>query len=264
MDSPLTFAPPPGTMYKPKELVEIHGTGPLTLQDRRVFNALVENAWGPRLGQAGEWFEIGTGTLREQTDRNSRLTDSLWRLMRTICVVVRDGGKKELRTPLLSSNEIETTPNGGTLRYKITNELAELLKDSQVYAQLDLKVMRAFGSKYAFSLYEAIERRARMKFVKTEELSVDGLRELLGVEEGKLTSYKNLNVRAIQPALTEINALTPYTVTLLPVKKGKKVVAFKMGWEEKSVERKKEAYAELHRHSAGRRQRLDGTEDKIA
>lgn len=264
MKPSLDLTPHPGEMLKPRELIELHGTGPLTLQDRRVFNALVENAWGPRLGQGGQWFEIGTGKLREQTDRNTRLTDSLTRLMRTICVVVRDDGKRELRTPLLSSNEIHTTANGGTLRYKFTEELAELLKDSTIFAKLDLEVMRSFSSKYAFSLYEAVARRVRMKHRIMEEMSVEDLRELLGVEDGKLTSYKNLNVRAIQPAVTEVNAITPYTVSILPKKKGRKVTAFLIGWEVKSEEEMKAAYTEMHRHSVGRRQRLDGTEERGA
>jgi len=31
-------------MLKPRELVDLSGAGPLTLQDRRVFNELVQNA----------------------------------------------------------------------------------------------------------------------------------------------------------------------------------------------------------------------------
>mgnify|MGYP000266808529 CR=1 FL=1 len=261
MKTSLDLTPHPGEMLKPRELIELHGTGPLTLQDRRVFNTLVENAWGPRLGQSGQWFEIDTGQLRSQTDRNTRLADSLTRLMRTICLVIKDDGKVELRTALLSSNEIHTTTNGGKLRYKFTEELAELLKDSTIFAKLDLEVMRSFSSKYAFSLYEAVARRARMKHRFTEELDLEALREMLGVEEGRLTSYKNLNVRAIQPAVTEVNSITPYDVSIVPKKKGRKVVGFVMGWNMKSEEDMKAAYAEMHRHSVGRRQRLDGTEE---
>ena len=35
-----------GQMIKPNELIEIKGTGPLTLADRRIFNVLLNNAWG--------------------------------------------------------------------------------------------------------------------------------------------------------------------------------------------------------------------------
>lgn len=245
-------------MLKPRELVELHGTGPLTLQDRRVFNELVQAAWGPKLGQSGHWFEIDSGKLRDSTDRNARLSVSLERLMRTICTVVSDDGKSVLRTPLLSSNELRTTENGGVLRYKFTEELAEMLKDSTIFAKLDLEVMRAFSSKYAYSLYEAIARRVRMRKFQ-ETVSIEGLRQMLGVEEGKLPNYKNLNSRAILPALTEVNAITPYQVTIAPKKKGRKVVEFIMGWETKDVAGMQEAYQEMQRPRVGRKSRVDGT-----
>jgi hypothetical protein len=54
-----------GEMLKPRELVDLQSTGPLTLQDRRVFNELMDNAWGPDLGKGSHWFEIETGKLRK-------------------------------------------------------------------------------------------------------------------------------------------------------------------------------------------------------
>ena len=258
MKKSLELTPGEGEMLKPRELVELHGTGPLTLQDRRVFNELVQNAWGPKLGQGGHWFEIDSGKLRDATDRNARLSTSLERLMRTICTVVSDDGGSVLRTQLLSSNELRTTENGGLLRYKFTEELAGLLKDSTIFAKLDLEVMRAFSSRYAFSLYEAIARRIRMRKF-TETISVGDLREMLGVEEGKLTAYKNLKSRAIDPAVTEVNAITPYQVSILPQKKGRKVVGFQMGWNVKSEAGLQEAYREMHRSKVGRKARTSGT-----
>lgn len=256
------LTPQPGEMLKPKELIELRNTGALTLQDRRVFNKLVENAWGPNLGKPGHWFEIRTAELRDATDRNKRLADSIERLMQTICVAVDETGEFETRTPLLSSNKLDIQVNGGTFRYKLTEELAELLKDSTIFAKLDLEVMRSFRSKYAFSLYEAIARRVRMKRF-TENLTIDELRNILGVEEGKLGDYSNLNKYAIQPALTELNAITPYTVSILPKKQGRKVVSFIMGWETKTEEQLQAAYAEMNRHSAGRKARATDSVDVV-
>ena len=247
----LDLTPQPGEMLKPKELIELRQTGALTLQDRRVFNKLVENAWGPNLGKPGHWFEIRTAELRDATDRNKRLSDSIERLMQTICVAVDKSGEFETRTPLLSSNKLEIQVNDGTFRYKLTEELAELLKDSTIFAKLDLEVMRSFRSKYAFSLYEAIARRIRMKRF-TENLTMQELRDILGVEDGRLTAYSNMKKFAIQPAVTEVNAITPYTVSIVPQKKGRKVASFIMGWEVKTEEQLKAAYAEMGRHSAGR------------
>jgi plasmid replication initiation protein len=258
----LDLTPQPGEMLKPKELIELRGTGALTLQDRRVFNKLVANAWGPNLGKPGHWFQIRTADLRDATDRNKRLADSIERLMQTICVVVDKAGEVETRTPLLSSNKLEIQVNDGTFRYKLTEELADLLKDSTIFAKLDLEVMRSFRSKYAFSLYEAVARRVRMKRF-TENFSMDELRDILGVEENKLGDYSNLKKYAIQPAVTEVNAITPYTVSIVPKKQGRRVASFIMGWEVKTEEQLQAAYSEMNRHSAGRKSRVTSTEEKV-
>jgi hypothetical protein len=256
----LELKPTSGEMLKPRELIELEGTGPLTLQDRRVFNALVNNAWGKDLGNSAKWFEIPTGELREDATRNYRLADSIERLMRTI-VVVADG-ETEKRTALLSSNSLEVGSNRGVFRYKFTEELAELLKDSTVFAKLDLSVMRSFRSKYAFSLYEAVARRIRLRQF-TEEFTPEALRTLLGVEDGKLKGTGNLNKFAIQTALIEVNAISPFQVSLTPKTKGKKVLGYVMGWNAKSEAALKAAYAELQRHSAGRGARTTDSVDVI-
>ena len=258
----LDLTPIAGEMLKPGELVDLQGTGPLTLQDRRVFNELVDNAWGPDLGKGGHWFEIDTGKLRNATQRNSRLTTSIERLMRTICTVTSKDGKTELRTALLSSNELRTTPNGGTFRYKLTEELAGLLNDSTIFAKLDKEVMKSFSSKYAFSLYEAIARRVRMRRFM-ESLTMQELRELLGVEDGKLTTYKNLNIRAIQPALIEVNTMSDFQVSIEPKKTGRSVAGFLMGWNMKGTTGRIEAQKERGRPSVGRKARRDGVVETI-
>jgi plasmid replication initiation protein len=259
----LDLTPNPGEMLKPVELIDLKRSGPLTLQDRRVFNILVQQAWGPKLGQPGVWFEIDTSALRSSTDRNTRLSETLERLMQTIVVVVDKTAQEELRTPLLSTNKLKTTANKGRLQYRFTEELAALLRDSTIFAKLDLAVMKSFSSKYAFALYEVISRRIRQQHKFLEELTIDGLRDLLGVEDGKLTDYKNLNNRAIEPALEEVNSLAPFTVTLAVKKNGKKVVGFVMGWSVKTEAGMKEAYAELQRSRVGRKARLAGTTEDI-
>lgn len=259
MSKTLDLTPLSGEMLKPKELIDIRGSGPLTLADRRVYNLLIENAWGKNLGTVGHWFEISTGDLRDATDDNSRLKASLERLMQTICLVTDEDGN-ELRVALLSTNKLETNKvNKGTLRYTFPPALAELLSESTIFAKLDLQVMKSFKSKYAFSLYEHVARRARQKYKFTEEFTVEDMREILGVEDGKLEAYKNLNKYALQPALLEVNGVSPYDVSILPKKTGRKVTHFLMGWANKSEDGLKRAYAELEKHSLGRKARMEGT-----
>jgi hypothetical protein len=250
--------PAPGEMLKPAELIELRGTGPLTLQDRRVFNLLLENAWGAGIASPEKEFTISTAQLKPPGDTTTRVADTVERLMRTI-VRTRDADGGETRLQLLSTNTIRTTANGGTLSYSFPRRLAELLADSSIFAKLDLQVMRSFSSKYAFSLYEQIARRAKLRWKFTEELDIDGMRELLGVEAGKLEPFKNLQRKAVDPAVSEVNAIAPYQVTIAPKKSGRKVTGFVMSWAVKDTDGMKEAFSELQRPRIGRKERLEGT-----
>jgi hypothetical protein len=247
-------------MLKPKELIEVRNTGKFTLEDRRVYNALVERAWGPKLGDANHVFEVPTGDLRPLVGDNQRLKETLRTLMTTLIEV--DDGENWKATQLLGPSEVTTSKNSGVVSFTFPPRVVDLLKDSTIFAKLDLEVMRSFRSKYAFSLYEALARRVNMRRF-TEDLTIEDLRNILGVEEGKLEAYKNLNKYAIQPAILEVNAQSPYTVSIVPVKKGRKVVSFIMGWETKSEEQLQAAYQEMQRHSAGRKARASGTTEHV-
>ena len=258
----IELKPSKGEMLKPSELIELKGTGKLTLEDRRLFNLLIENAWGPMLAEPGAWFEVNTTDIKTDGESNSRLRSSIERLMTTIVrVQLPEGGERRLQ--LLSTNELLTTNNRGVFRYTFPPKMAELLKDSTIFAKLDLEVMRGFSSKYAFSLYEAISRRLRQRYVFTEELSIDQLRELLGVEPNKLTAYKSLKARAIEPAVEEVNAIAPFNVTLIPRFSGRKVSSYVLGWHIKTEESLRDAYKELNSSRVGRRARLASKVDSV-
>jgi hypothetical protein len=248
-----------GQMVKPKELISIRGAGPLTLTDRRAFNILLDHAWGKDLLTPHHTFTISTTDLKSDNQTNQRLRQTLRHLQQTLIVSVQSNGD-EVTSQLLGSTRIKSN---GDLTYSFPLELAELLKDSSVFAKLDLEVMKSFSSKYAFALYEEVSRRIGLSYKITEELNVQGLRDLLGVQDGKLITHHNLRTKALEPALSEVNAITPYQVTILPKKKGRKVVGFIMGWSIKDVSGMKQAYAELQRPKLGRKERLDGTSSSV-
>ena len=246
-------------MIKPKELIEIKSSGPLTLQDRRAFNVLLNNAWGKSIINPGEVFTIDTAQLKEPGQTNQRLQRSLRKLMTTVIVSVKDNGDN-VETQLLGSRRITAA---GTMTYSFPNELADVLKESSVFAKLDLEVMRSFSSKYAFALYEAVARRINLKHKFSEELDVEDMRDLLGVEAGKLGAYRNLRIKAVEPALAEVNAITPYSVTITPISKGRKVIGFKMHWHVKDKAGLMQSYKELQAAKVGRTARTAGISDSV-
>jgi len=246
-------------MIKPKELIEVEGSGHLTLQDRRVFNILLNNAWSKSIINPGEKFTIDTAQLKEPGQTNQRLEKSIRKLMRTIIKSVRDDGE-DMETQLLGPRKISPS---GVLTYRFPDEMAELLKDSTVFAKLDLAVMRSFSSKYAFALYEAIARRINLKHKFNDDFNLEGMRNLLGVEDGKLEAYRNLRIKAIEPAVAEVNAITPYSVTITPQNQGRKVIGFKMHWYVKDEQGLMKSYKELQSAKVGRTARSTGNSDNV-
>lgn len=255
----LDVAPNLGEMVKPAELIEVKGAAKLTLAERRLFNLLLRHAFGPGLASENRRFEIAVADLREAHESNDRLVQSIEALMTTVVTIQRPDGSTD-RVQLLGWNNLsDPRRKRGTLKYAIPPELALLLKDSTVFAKLELEVLRSFTSKYALALYEAVARRVRLKHVFTERFSLEDFRDLLGVEADKLKTYGNLNQYAIKPALLEVNALSDFTVSVMPEKTGRRVTGVLIGWGAKDVEGRKAAYVELQRPRIGRKARITGT-----
>lgn len=259
----LHVTPNLGEMVKPAELIEIKGSSRLTLADRRLFNVLLRHAFGPDLASENRRFEIAVSDLKEAHESNDRLAQSIEALMTTVVTIERPDGSTD-RVQLLGWNNLsDPKRKRGTLKYSIPPELALLLKDSTVFAKLELEVLKAFTSKYALALYEAVAKRVRLKYLFTKRFRLEEFRELLGVEPNKLTTYGNLNQYAIKPALLEVNALSDFTVTVVPEKTGRRVTGILLGWAAKDMEGQKAAYAELQRPRVGRKARITGTVEEM-
>jgi len=179
-----------------------------------------------------------------------------------VTVRLKDGRTR--RVQLLGGNDMgDPDRPHGTLTYSFDKKLVPLLRESTVFGKLELSVMKAFSTKYALALYEAISRRVRLEHVFSEVFTLEAFRELLGVPEGKLSTYGNLNQYAIKPALLEINAMASFELRILPIKKGRKVVAVRVGWSLKDVDGLKAAFAEVKRPRVGRKDRIKNKVEKV-
>ena len=245
--SVLTLKPGGGEMLKPAELIEIDGAEKLTLNARRIYNVLLHNAHGPELGEPHREFRIPFSELKFSHAGNDRLAPAIKSLMKTIVTVRRaDGGTTFF--PLLGKTSITAaTRERGVLTYQFDPDLVELLRDSRIFAKLQLDVVQAVSSKYALALYEVIAKRVRLAYIKSEVFPLEEFRVLLGVEPGKLGTYSNLLKFAITPAFDEVNRLAEFSVAFEPVKVGRKVGAIRVAWALKDIEAQRRAYAELHR-----------------
>ena len=259
----LHLVPQAGEMLKPMELIDIDGATGLTLHARRLYNQLIAHAFGPDLGQEGKEWAIDLAELRGSHNSNEHIADSIVSLMKTV-VTVRLADGRTRRVQLLGGNDMgEVDRRHGTLTYSFDPKLVPLLRESSVFGKLELAVMHAFTTKYGLALYEALSRRVRLASKFFEDFELEAFRELLGVPEGKLTTFSNLKLRAITPAVDEVNALASFGCRIEPLKTGRKVGVVRVFWWRKDINGLKEAYAELHRPKVGRKARISGDTEEV-
>lgn len=243
----LEMRPLGGEMIKPAELIDIQGATGLSLAARRLYNRLLANAFGPDMGYEGRDFSISLAELRGTHAGNERISDSVEALMKTV-VIVRGIDGRTTRVQLLGGNDmVDSERRHGMLTYSFDKRLAPLLRESVVFAKLELAALQAFGTKYGLALYEALSRRVRLHHVFHEDFEVEAFRSLLGVPEGKLPSFGNLRQKAIDPAIAEVIKLAPFSCNVEPIERiGRKVTKVRLQWWVKTVEEMKTAYAESH------------------
>ena len=86
---------------------------------------------------------------------------------------------------------------------------------------------------------------------------------MLGVPKGKLTSWSNLRLRAIDPAVAEVCALSDYMVEITPIKTGRSVTHVELRWWRKDGQGEAQADRALRFASPGRRARAEGRVDQL-
>lgn len=256
-------------MVKPGELIEVRPSADLSLQARRIFNVLIENAWSEITEDKPHRVEMAK--LRGRHKGGERVADSLRQLMTTVVEVPTkiDGEAAAYETALLvetSRTLDEDNPNAVVI-YTFSKGLRQIISRSGYWGRIKGYVCFSFSSKYALTLYEALCLRGNLR-VNEQKFTVEQFRALLGVPDGKLKGFPQLRQWAIDPAVLEVNKLSDFTVEIDPIREGGrirgKLVGFEMRWEKKPRDEWLEVLAELGRSKVGRKARLTGTVEELA
>ena len=134
--------------------------------------------------------------------------------------------------------------------------------ESNHWAILDRQTVFHLGSKYSVLLFQHVASLVNLDRITAKTFTVPELRALLGVPEGKLKRFADLNKWAVQPAIAEINQLSRLTLTATPNKIGRTVASVTIGWQVKDDPIP--AKRELQGHSAGRKVRRNGSVETVA
>jgi plasmid replication initiation protein len=100
-----------------------------------------------------------------------------------------------------------------------------------------------------------VQKRGNLKFKTSERFSISELRGILGVPDGKLTTWSNLKNRAIAPSVLEVSELSDYIVEIDPIKTGRSVTHVEMRWWPKDGNAVNQSARELSFSKVGRKER---------
>jgi len=260
----LSITPRLQEAIKPAELIQVNGHHELTLNARRAITILWHNAHRQGV-EDGKDYSIEIDDLKPDGHKGYEMVEeAVEALMRTIITVRMTNGATR-RVQFLGGNDMDSPDRpAGVLTYSFDKRLVDILKNSTIWGKISIPVLMAFTSKYAVSLYENASQFANLEFKTFAEYSLDEFRELLGVLPGQYRTFGELNAHVLKPVLIEVNALAPFTMSVLPVKQGKKVTGIRLSWWKKGADELSDAYAELQRPKVGRKARLGGTVEAVS
>lgn len=266
--------PPQNQMVKPAEIIAIPGLENWTLSERRIWNILLKNAWDQNMEDPAAEFSIGLEELRNRNEDNKEV----WELLKTLAITdvqARQPDGTSVHVQLLGGRKFpDEHGEEGILKYEFSKYLIPILRESEIYARMEMKVVRSLRSKFGMALYEAVAQRINLQ-KNEEKLKVDELKQWLGIHPShflrkntsgsEVTNWSDLRKRAVEPALRDVNQLSPYNVEIEPHKTGRRVNYVIVRWERKeplSPEEQSQAQ-EVNRHSAGRSARISGNVETV-
>lgn len=244
---------------KPAELIQITGHQALTLNARRSITILWHNAHMQGVAE-GRDYTIEIDDLKPDNHKGYEQVEEAIEALMTSILKVRLPDGRTRRVQFLGGNDLDDPERpAGVLSYSFDKRLVEILRDSAIWGKISLPVLMAFSSKYSVSLYEHISQWTGLSRKSYQDLTLEEFRDLLGVEEGKYAAFGALNKHVIKQTVMELNALASFSVTVVPVKTGKRVTHIRVGWWQKEKDELDAAWREVHRSKVGRKARIAGT-----
>lgn len=217
--------------------------GALTLQQRRLFNALIKNAIELRIGQNGtaDTFQISIpemmSNLALTTKDTGYIKETAKSLMRTVVdwdQLNSDGTATWTGSTLLAGAKI----TGSLLSYSFAPQIREELLNPERYAMIDMRIARLFRRAHSLALWENTVRYERVGM--TAKIPLNVFRNLiLGREEGetKYKEYKIFKRAVLNPCIAEICEVSDHNIELIEHKVGRSVsdLQFKISRKESSA-----------------------------
>lgn len=193
-----------------KHVNAIHCSNNLTFVQRKLFNALLFNAYHemPKKSQ----YEISIKKICQLIGYDSRdykkIRKALMDLITTAIewnVLTQSDELEDQKwraSTIIAAAKIEN----GICAYEFSSMMRELLYQPEIYGKIDLGVMSTFGSGYGLALYENCVRFQDIP--QTPWFPIEVFRKLIGVSKNAYQKFGDFKKRVLDVAIKEVNTHT--------------------------------------------------------
>ncbi len=258
----------PDAIVAAGELVELRfATGnTLSLRAAKLFCLLIQEAGIAVADQVQHRvpYAVLNETFHRSRDELAEAIAELHSTVVSVQLVSRRGRPYTKSGPILS--DVEREPDSledAEIRFEFSPTLRRVIADSTHWTAVSRRAVLALESKYSLRLYLWLSLRANLK--KTaEDVSLDDLRDLLGMSGSTLSRWQDMRRFALDPAFAEVNHLAGFHAVYRPLKQGRRVSGVQIAWGRKAPADLVKAAKELDRPRVGRTARRAGLVETIA
>jgi plasmid replication initiation protein len=213
----------------------IHCSNNLTLIQRKLFNALLFNAYKD-LNTNSEFF-ISSKKLCELIGYKSNNTKVLKKAILDLLSITIEwnvintkkspSGEQWKASSILASASL----SGGVCTYEYSSVMRELFFQPEIYGRIDMALLPKFKSSYGLALYENCIRYTGLS--QTPWLPIEVFRKLMGIKKSEYSIFTDFKRRILNVAVKEVNLNSPITITPEINRIGRKVSSIRFLLEQK-------------------------------
>lgn len=220
-----------------KHVNAIHCTNNLTLVQRKLFNALLFNAY-PELPYKQQ-FKIKGKDLYKLIGYNSKDTAKLKEALFGLISIAIEWNvidcstgkeKKWKASSILASAEL----SDGLCTYEYSQVMRDLLYQPEIYGQINIGLISQFKSGYGLALYENCIRYKGL--AQTPWFPLEVFRKLMGVFDGKYLAFKDFKKRVLDIGIEEVNSISSIRISPEIDRVNQKVTRIRFKLEKNSSE----------------------------
>lgn len=221
------FQEAPDPFRKAVQVVHSKPRSPLSLLQRKLGNAWLKHAIENECSPDG-WWELGIGALAQSIgfDSHNRqyLRESAEALMRIVFewdVIAPDNKRVQWKASVLFP-EIEI--HSDVIRYQISGQMRERLLNPDMYALIDMAIVRRFRRAASLAIWEFCVRFEGIG--RTSEVKWEAFRDMIlgdSADNKTYREYKYFKSKVLVPAIAEICSESNHQIELVETRVGRRV-----------------------------------------